>query len=144
MINRRSRYSFKTPGTSSPRNSSRGCLCENNTYHVDCCDGSLMAQGIGNVYGFPHLLTEKGLSILQENFGKIGIEGVPPYIPPPLTPEEQQIIDDQLEAERLAEIQWQMESDLSSNNGPSWAQQEAYEEERNLNHLPNGSNYTDR
>ena len=25
----------------------RGCLCEDNTYHVDCCDGSLYAQGIG-------------------------------------------------------------------------------------------------
>ena len=25
----------------------RGCLCQDNTYHVDCCDGSLHAQGIG-------------------------------------------------------------------------------------------------
>ena len=42
---------FKTPGKSSPRNSRRGCLCENNTYHVDCCDGSLQAQGIGSITG---------------------------------------------------------------------------------------------
>ena len=25
----------------------RGCLCQDNTYHRDCCDGSLHAQGIG-------------------------------------------------------------------------------------------------
>jgi hypothetical protein len=31
----------------SPKSSKRGCLCKDNTYHVDCCDGSLMAQGVG-------------------------------------------------------------------------------------------------
>ena len=35
--------------TSSPRpGSNRACLCwEEETYHIDCCDGSLHAQGIG-------------------------------------------------------------------------------------------------
>lgn len=37
-----------TIGESSPKNSRRGCLClHNNTYHVDCCDGYLQNQGIG-------------------------------------------------------------------------------------------------
>lgn len=38
---------FKTPSYSSPKGGRRGCLCEDNTYHKDCCDGSLLAQGIG-------------------------------------------------------------------------------------------------
>tara|TARA_A100001201_G_scaffold61186_1_gene58385 strand:- start:304 stop:534 length:231 start_codon:yes stop_codon:yes gene_type:complete len=35
--------------TSSPRpGSNRACLCwDEETYHIDCCDGSLHAQGIG-------------------------------------------------------------------------------------------------
>ena len=36
------------PGRSSPKGSSRACLCKNkNTYSRKCCDGSLWAQGIG-------------------------------------------------------------------------------------------------
>ena len=31
----------------SPKGGKRGCLCKDNTYSVDCCDGSLRAQGIG-------------------------------------------------------------------------------------------------
>ena len=27
----------------------RACLCADATYHVDCCDGTLQAQGIGKV-----------------------------------------------------------------------------------------------
>ena len=134
---------FKTPSRTSPKNSRRGCLCEDNTYHIDCCDGSLQAQGIGNVYGFPHLLTEKGLSILQENFGKIGIEGVPQYIPPPLTAEEQAIIDAEIEAERIERVNNCFMATQDSNSGPDYAQQEAYKIQRNLNHLPNNSSYSD-
>lgn len=34
----------------SPTNSKRACLCwDQNTYHVDCCDGSRYAQGIGSI-----------------------------------------------------------------------------------------------
>ena len=29
----------------------KACLCKNGTYHVDCCDGSLHAQGIGSEKG---------------------------------------------------------------------------------------------
>ena len=36
-----------TPSSTSPRASKRGCLCKNNTYSKECCDGSLQAQGIG-------------------------------------------------------------------------------------------------
>lgn len=31
--------------------SKKGCLCKDETYHVDCCDGSLRAQGIGKEKG---------------------------------------------------------------------------------------------
>ena len=37
----------KTPSRTSPKNSKRGCLCEDGTYKAECCDGSLQAQGIG-------------------------------------------------------------------------------------------------
>jgi len=31
----------------SPKGGSQPCLCPDNTYHPDCCDGSMHAQGIG-------------------------------------------------------------------------------------------------
>ena len=68
---------FKTPSWTSPKGGSRGCLCEDNTYSVKCCDGSLQAQGIGNIYGVRaveidyFLLQENGDYILQENNDKI-------------------------------------------------------------------------
>ena len=38
------------PGLASPKNSQRACLCKNkNTYSRKCCDGSLWAQGIGQI-----------------------------------------------------------------------------------------------
>jgi len=41
---------FITPSKTSPKGSSRGgCLCKDNTYKTKCCDGSLRAQGVGNV-----------------------------------------------------------------------------------------------
>jgi hypothetical protein len=39
----------KTPSRSSPKGGRRGCLCPNNTYSSECCDGSLQAQGIGSI-----------------------------------------------------------------------------------------------
>jgi hypothetical protein len=33
----------------SPQNDRRACLCPDGTYSRECCDGSLMAQGIGNI-----------------------------------------------------------------------------------------------
>lgn len=42
----------KTPSYSSPKGSSRACLCKDtNTYSRKCCDGSLWAQGIGRTRG---------------------------------------------------------------------------------------------
>ncbi len=62
----------KTWSNSSPKNSRRGCLCKDNTYHVDCCDGSLMAQGIGRITGVDRfILQENGNYILQENESKL-------------------------------------------------------------------------
>jgi len=41
-------YFGPTRGLSSPKNSRRGCLCQDrDTYHVDCCGGALIEQGIG-------------------------------------------------------------------------------------------------
>lgn len=34
---------------SSPKGGKRGCLCKNGTYNVKCCDGTLPAQGIGDI-----------------------------------------------------------------------------------------------
>ncbi len=31
----------------SPVGGNRACLCKDNTYHIDCCDGSNHAQGVG-------------------------------------------------------------------------------------------------
>jgi hypothetical protein len=43
---------WKTPSRSSPKaGSGRGCLCPNGKYSRSCCDGSLQAQGIGNITG---------------------------------------------------------------------------------------------
>ena len=33
----------------SPQNDKRGCLCKNGKYSRKCCDGTLQAQGIGNI-----------------------------------------------------------------------------------------------
>ena len=63
---------FKTPSSTSPTGSRRGCLCDDNTYSTKCCDGSLQAQGIGvttKVNSF--LLQENRGLILTENNGKI-------------------------------------------------------------------------
>jgi hypothetical protein len=36
------------PSRTSPTGSSRACLCwDKNTYSIECCDGSIHAQGIG-------------------------------------------------------------------------------------------------
>ena len=66
---------YKTPSYTSPKNSKRGCLCKDtNTYSVECCDGSLWAQGIGSTGStFVYLAQENGSAILQENRYKIEI-----------------------------------------------------------------------
>jgi len=63
----------RIPSRTSPRKGKRACLCDNGTYSINCCDGSLWAQGIGNVTGKPSffLAQEDGNLILQENNYKI-------------------------------------------------------------------------
>jgi len=34
---------------SSPQGGKRACLCKDGTYNVKCCDGTLPAQGIGDI-----------------------------------------------------------------------------------------------
>jgi hypothetical protein len=70
MVNRNN--AFKTPSYTSPKGGSRGCLCPDGTYSRKCCDGSLQAQGIGNIYGQTYfLLKEDGFQLLQENGFKL-------------------------------------------------------------------------
>lgn len=41
---------FVTPSKTSPKAGKRGCLCKDGkTYNSKCCDGSLKAQGIGQI-----------------------------------------------------------------------------------------------
>jgi len=58
---------------SSPRSSSRACLCpDGRTYSRKCCDGTLEAQGIGSLTGpIGFLLQENGFNLLQEDNSKI-------------------------------------------------------------------------
>ena len=63
---------FFTPSRTSPKGERRACLCEDNTYSIKCCDGSLRAQGIGTTTKqFDYLLQENTDYILQENNSKI-------------------------------------------------------------------------
>jgi hypothetical protein len=49
MIKKRRKY---TASRTSPKGGKRGCLCpDGKTYSSKCCDGSLQAQGIGNITG---------------------------------------------------------------------------------------------
>jgi len=61
---------------SSPRSSSRACLCpDGRTYSRKCCDGTLEAQGIGGTYKTSnYLLQENRGKILAENNDKITLE----------------------------------------------------------------------
>lgn len=34
--------------TTSPKGGKRGCLCKDNTYSSECCQGELIEQGIGS------------------------------------------------------------------------------------------------
>ena len=58
---------------SSPKTSSRGCLCpDGRTYSTKCCDGTLEAQGIGSIHKTTNFMLQEDRSfILQENNSKI-------------------------------------------------------------------------
>lgn len=47
----RSKRSRHNPSRTSPRESRRACLCANGTYSRKCCNGNMINQGIGSVYG---------------------------------------------------------------------------------------------
>jgi len=34
--------------STSPKGGNRGCLCKDNTYKKDCCNGEISEQGIGS------------------------------------------------------------------------------------------------
>ena len=71
---------FRVPSWTSPKGGNRGCLCDDNRYSIECCDGNLQAQGIGNIYGIKRdietfdLLQENNYKVLQENNSTIIIE----------------------------------------------------------------------
>lgn len=52
---------------------SRACYCKDtNTYSIECCDGSLWAQGIGVIRKSEfYLIQENNFKILQEDNNKI-------------------------------------------------------------------------
>lgn len=52
---------------SSPKGGKRGCLCKDGKYSIECCDGSLQAQGIGSELGqstatINHIVNERVIS----------------------------------------------------------------------------------
>jgi len=63
------------PSRTSPKGSSRACLCwDTNTYSINCCDGDIRSQGIGVITRTDYdafLLQEDGGLILQEDNSKI-------------------------------------------------------------------------
>jgi len=65
------RRKSKTPSRTSPTGGRRGCLCDDGTYSVKCCDGSHQAQGIGVITGAGVLLLETGANLKQENNNNI-------------------------------------------------------------------------
>lgn len=69
-MNRRKKY---THSKTSPKGGKRGCLCaDGKTYSSKCCDGSLQAQGIGNITrSLFFLYTEEGEKFIQEDGSKL-------------------------------------------------------------------------
>ena len=62
-----------TPSKTSPRNGRRGCLCrDRDAYSIECCNGDIIAQGIGSTTQTDrYLLQENNSLLLQENNSKI-------------------------------------------------------------------------
>jgi hypothetical protein len=50
MGKKRSKPEVITPSMTSPQGGGYGCLCKDGTYHPDCCNGDLHAQGVGQLY----------------------------------------------------------------------------------------------
>ena len=47
--------STKTKSKTSPKGGKRGCLCDDNTYSKECCNGDLQNQGIGATTGIDNV-----------------------------------------------------------------------------------------
>ena len=64
------------PSRTSPKGGQRGCLCKDGkSYSTKCCNGSLQAQGIGNITGFlTYRITEINNQRVTENNNKRQIE----------------------------------------------------------------------
>ena len=64
---------ISTPSRTSPNGGRRGCLCrDRDAYSIECCNGDIIAQGIGNITGSESFLAqENGGLILQEDNSKI-------------------------------------------------------------------------
>ena len=46
---------MKTKSKTSPTGGKRGCLCDDNTYSKECCNGDLQNQGIGKTSGIDNV-----------------------------------------------------------------------------------------
>ena len=42
---------MKTKSKTSPKGGKRGCLCDDDTYSKECCNGDLQNQGVGVTSG---------------------------------------------------------------------------------------------
>ena len=62
-----------TPSRTSPKGGRKGCLCrDRDAYSIECCNGDIIAQGIGSITGVESFLAqEDGGLILQEDNSKI-------------------------------------------------------------------------
>tara|TARA_B110000858_G_C17788903_1_gene468698 strand:- start:1954 stop:2172 length:219 start_codon:yes stop_codon:yes gene_type:complete len=62
-----------TPSRTSPKGGRRGCLCrDRDAYSIECCNGDIIAQGIGSTTQTDrYLLQEDNSFLLQENNRKI-------------------------------------------------------------------------
>jgi len=67
-------YIGPTQGLSSPKNSRRGCLClHEDIYHVKCCNGALMEQGIGVIQAPANFANRGGFSFGFSDGFDIGV-----------------------------------------------------------------------
>jgi hypothetical protein len=61
---------MKTKSKTSPTGGKRGCLCDDDTYKQECCNGDLQNQGIGKTSGIDNVtITEenKVRTIIRNN-----------------------------------------------------------------------------
>jgi hypothetical protein len=67
-------YIGPTQGLSSPKNDRRGCLCTHtNTYSRKCCNGNLIAQGVGVIQSSQNFALRGAFSIGFSDGFDIGI-----------------------------------------------------------------------